>query len=328
MARFILSRDAVISRARELVGMADRAYYNLKTNVEVGKVVAASGLDIGLSVSSVAELQDIGKAGNVLFYLQGQGLGEVKRLYDSGITRFVADNRNDLEKILKVGGEVWIRVKMREHTIYTGKYFVYGFRWDKAIDIIRKLGHANIMFHRKTQNVGEWVLEKEFSVFSNVFDRIGEVNIGGGLPVRYANSNPDMESILSSIRSFREFLNDNGMELGIEPGRYIAAPAVRLETEVINAYDGNLIVDASIYNAYMDTFLFNLRLPVIDENQGDFQYLIKGCSMDSLDIFRYKARLPEKRIGDKVVFINAGAYNFHTEFSGLPRIRTEVVERF
>ena len=324
MALFILSRSEAMKKAREIISMADRAYYNLKTNPDVWDVIKAA--DIGASVSSLAELEGL-RPEKVMFYVQGQKREELKQLYDSGIEKFVVDNENDLKKIEEIGGELWIRVKMREHTFYTGKYFVYGMGWERVKEILRRR-KANLMFHRKTQNVGEWDLKEEFRIFEDVFSHIEEINIGGGLPARYANSNPDIPSIKSRIQDFREYLNDNGILMSMEPGRYIAAPSVRLETEVINAYGNTLVVDASIFNASMDTFLLNLRLPVMGEGKGSRKYLIKGYSMDSLDIFRYKVLMEEKSIGDKIIFLNAGAYNFYTEFSHLPRIRTEVVDDF
>jgi diaminopimelate decarboxylase len=56
--------------------------------------------------------------------------------------------------------------------------------------------------------------------------------------------------------------------------------------------------------------------------------LLKGCSPDSLDIFRYTVNLTEKKVGDKIIFENAGAYNFHTEFAELPKLETKILDKF
>ncbi|MEM3690611.1 MAG: decarboxylase, partial [Candidatus Micrarchaeia archaeon] len=88
------------------------------------------------------------------------------------------------------------------------------------------------------------------------------------------------------------------------------------------------IVDCSVYNCAMDTFIMNTRLLVegeLEEGLGR-RYLIKGCTPDSIDIFRYNVWLREVKPGDKIVFINAGAYNFYSDFDGLEKIKTEVVD--
>ena len=114
----------------------------------------------------------------------------------------------------------------------------------------------------------------------------------------------------------------------IEPGRFIAAPAIKLECEVVNVYDNNVIVNASVYNSAMDTFVANIRLLVEDEvENSEFTYVIKGFTPDSLDIFRYKVCFDrELIIGDKIVFLNAGAYNYSSNYFNLDKIETEIVE--
>ena len=57
-------------------------------------------------------------------------------------------------------------------------------------------------------------------------------------------------------------------------------------------------------------------------------YLIKGNSPTRDDIFRYKVKLKNPKVGDKIVFLNAGAYNYTTDFFGYNKLRTEIVEDF
>jgi ornithine decarboxylase len=42
-------------------------------------------------------------------------------------------------------------------------------------------------------------------------------------------------------------------------------------------------------------------------------------------MFRYKVKLPEVKVGDKIIFLNAGAYNFSTNFCRLNELKTEIV---
>ncbi|MBT3395527.1 hypothetical protein HN412_03820 [archaeon] len=112
----------------------------------------------------------------------------------------------------------------------------------------------------------------------------------------------------------------------IEPGRFIAAPSIKLECEVINVYDKNIIVNASVYNSAMDTFVAHIRLLVENEKEDGYCYTIKGFTPDSLDIFRYKVYFDnELKVGDKITFINAGAYNYSSNYFNLDKIETEVI---
>ncbi len=75
----------------------------------------------------------------------------------------------------------------------------------------------------------------------------------------------------------------------------------------------------------MDTFVAHIRLLVKKELQDGVAYTIKGCTPDSMDIFRYKVFLEKQKVGDKLVFLNAGAYNFTTNFCNLPKLETIIV---
>ena len=44
-----------------------------------------------------------------------------------------------------------------------------------------------------------------------------------------------------------------------------------------------------------------------------------------MDIFRYDAKLRDPVVGDRVTFLNAGAYNFASNFCNLEKPRTVVV---
>ena len=333
MAYFLLKKSKVLDQYNELRKHADIVGYNFKTNPTVGKIIE-SETNAPIVISSEKSEEMISEKNRIIYILQGESANEVKKLYDKGVQKFIVDNENDLRKVIDIGNDVDIllRMKVKEHTVYTGKYFVYGIQWNRINELIPSLRKnenvrtLGVHFHRKTQNVGEWSLKDEFEdSIGEALDDIDIVMIGGGIPVKYANSKPDTRSIFRRIDEFHDFLKDRKIKFGMEPGRFIAAPSVELITNIINAYEGNLILDCSIYNAYMDTFLMNIRLPVKGESDHGYKYVLKGRSPDSLDIFRYKVFFEnEKKIGDEIIFLNAGAYNFHTDFGFLPRLRTVI----
>ena len=224
-------------------------------------------------------------------------------------------------------------MKLREHTIHTGKHFVFGFSSSKINELLKELknnkniNQLGIHFHRKTQNVSEWNLKEELEDSIKDFSSIDLINIGGGIPAEYKNFRKEVKNhIFNKIRELKTFLNEKNIKMIIEPGRFIAAPSIKLECEVINVYDKNIIVNASVYNSAMDTFVAHIRLLVENEKEDGYCYTIKGFTPDSLDIFRYKVYFDnELKVGDKITFINAGAYNYSSNYFNLDKIETEVI---
>ena len=327
MAKFILSKKQVFEQLEIMKSLADEISYSFKSNPEIGKILQDNCF---LSIHSVNNLKQVNSK-NVWFFLQGNK--EIPKEVDN----FVVDNINDLNLLLKEDRKInlLLRFRLREHTIHTGKHFVFGFSSKEINNLLPKLRNnknikqLGIHFHRKTQNVSEWNLKEELEDSIEDFSLLDFVNIGGGIPAEYKNFRKEVsEHIFTKIKELREFLNAKKIKMIIEPGRFIAAPSIRLETEVVNVYDNNIIVDASVYNSAMDTFVANIRLLVEDEREKGFCYTIKGITPDSLDIFRYKVYFDkEVRVGDKIVFLNAGAYNFSSGYFNLENVETEITDQ-
>ncbi len=325
MAKFVLSKSKVMEQLEIVKELADEVSYSFKSNPEVGKLLQDKCF---LSIHSENNLKLVNSK-NVWFFLQGNK--EIPEEVDS----FVVDNINDLNLLLKEDREInlLLRLRLREHTIHTGKHFVFGFSSKEVNKLLKELKEnknikkLGIHFHRKTQNVSEWNLVEELKDSIEDFSLLDFVNIGGGIPAEYKNFRKEVsEHIFKKIKELREFLNSKDIRMIIEPGRFIAASSIKLECNVVNVYDNNVIVDCSVYNSAMDTFVANIRLLVEGElDSGKYCYTIKGITPDSLDIFRYKVYFDkEVKVGDKIIFLNAGAYNFSSGYFNLGRLETNI----
>ena len=121
------------------------------------------------------------------------------------------------------------------------------------------------------------------------------------------------------------------IKTNIEPGRFLAAPAIKLFTEIIQIQGKNIIINTTLYNCALDTLLTGTKMLVDNElkdNEDGEHYLIKGNSPTRDDIFRYSVRLKNPKIGDEIIFLNAGAYNYTTDFFGSVKLETVIVEDF
>ena len=325
-AKFILSEKKALEQLEIMKSLSDEVSYSVKTNLEVAKILENKCF---MSVHSLQNLKLLKNKEKVWFFLQGNK--EVPK----GVTNFVVDNENDLKLLLNENRKInlLLRMKLREHTIHTGKHFVFGFSSSKINELLKELknnkniNQLGIHSHRKTQNVSEWNLKEELEDSIKDFSSIDLINIGGGIPAEYKNFRKEVKNhIFNKIRELKTFLNEKNIKMIIEPGRFIAAPSIKLECEVINVYDKNIIVNASVYNSAMDTFVAHIRLLVENEKEDGYCYTIKGFTPDSLDIFRYKVYFDnELKVGDKITFINAGAYNYSSNYFNLDKIETEVI---
>ncbi len=332
-AKFVLDKSKLLKQYSLLKDKCDIVSYSLKTNSVVGKVLEET--ECWYSVHSLKSARLVPK-NRVLYFAQGLTVEMVKKVLSEGVRKFVVDNVNDLKVLLESSDEkiyLFLRMRLKEHTIHTGKHFVFGLGAKDVNRLVKELkGHKNVEklgvhFHRKTQNIHEWSLHYELkdSLEEETLNTIDYLNIGGGIPVKYKNSRDRLEHIFSEVDVLREWLKDYNVKMIIEPGRFLAAPCITLHTEVVNVYKNTVVVNASVYNAAMDTFIANVRLEVEGELDEGKAYTIKGCTPDSVDIFRYRVFLRDVKVGDKIVFLNAGAYNFHSEFCFLEKIETEII---
>jgi ornithine decarboxylase len=231
-------------------------------------------------------------------------------------------------------------MRLKEYTVQTGKYFVFGMyssQINKLIPDLKENPNINklgVHFHRKTQNISEWSLIRELkdSLSDQVWSIIDYLDIGGGIPVAYKNITPSVINLIyNNIKELKKFVNSKNIKLIIEPGRAIAAPSTRLITTIINIVDNNIFIDASLFNCSMDTLVAHIKLLVENENTNanTTPYLIKGGSPTSEDIFRYRVYFNENytpKIGDKIVFLNAGAYIYYTDLFNLEKPEIKFVD--
>ncbi len=171
-ARFILSKSKLMDKYKEIKKLADIVSYSYKTNSVIGKIL--ENTDCMFSVHNIENLiqKDMKR---VWFFAQAGNNKELKLLFEKGVTNFVVDNKNDLNILLNYIKQhdkkinLLLRMRLKEHTIQTGKHFVYGFYSNKINQLLPELRknpnieQLGIHFHRKTQNVSEWSLKQELT---------------------------------------------------------------------------------------------------------------------------------------------------------------------
>jgi len=339
--KFILSKNKVIKQYNTLKNLGVKVSYSWKTNPEVGKILEKES-DSLFSIHNIEEIPDIKDKKRIWFFPQAWNKNEIKNLIDKEISNFVIDNEYDLKELIDFLNEneikinLLLRMKFQERRVQTGKYFVYGLNsrevnhWILKLKDNEKINKIGIHVHRKSQNTSEWNLKYELkdSLTKEVLERINILNIGGGFPIKYRNYTSEvLNYIFSKIEELKNWLKEKNIELIVEPGRFIAGPSIELQTQILAIHGNNIIVNSSVYQGNTDSiFQDSLKLMVKGELDNGNEYTIKGKTPCSLDIFRYKVKIPKAKVGDKIIFLNAGAYNFSTDFCGLEKLKTEVIE--
>ncbi len=334
-ARFILDKNKLLEQYKILKDLGLNISYSYKTNREVGNLLQEIS-DSEFSIHDVNEVNFIKNKSKIWFFLQANSKEEIKSLAEQGIKHFVIDNEADLNNLLSsINSKInlSIRMKFQEHRIGSGKYFVYGMPSEKVNSVISRIKNNSLInklgihLHRKSQNTSEWQILNELkdSLSEESLARVNIINLGGGLPVEYRSyTSKVLPYIFEKLKETLEWLKTKNITAYIEPGRFLAAPCINLETEIIQVYDYNLIINTTIYNSALDTVLTNTKMLVreeLKEDKGDY-YLIKGNSPARDDIFRYKVKLLNPKVGDKITFLNAGAYNYSTDFFGYKKLKT------
>lgn len=342
---FTISKEVVLKQFDIVNELSHIVSYSSKTNSLVSSVLERER-DCLFSIHLVNELKNIKDKSRILFLAQAWDSQMIDSLLKQGIRKYVVDNEEDLDILLnylkknkEVKIELMLRAKLKENSIRTERYFVFGMTTNFINIKIKELKDNNqitslgIHFHRKSQNLAEWNLINEIQDMFNdeTLDIIDIINIGGGLPSVYANTNEKIfESIYKRIKELKTFLNFKKIKLMIEPGRFIAAPAGKLHCNILQVYENNIIVDVSVYNTDMDALIVPVKLLIEGEYSKDDEqvrpFVIKGKTPCSMDLFRYRVYLKNPKKGDKIVFINAGAYNFTTDFCDLEKLDERLIK--
>jgi len=332
-AGFVLYKDRVLDRYDKLKVLGVSVSYSWKTNPEVGKVLEQE-TDSFFSIHSLNELNHVIDTKRVWYFLLASSYDEIKTVLSKGVVNFVVNLEDDIERLLELSKKAEIivnlllRINIKELTIFTGRYYVFGIDSKRVQELIillrtnqniRKLG---VHFHRKTQNVSEWNLKNDIQEFLEpaILKVIDIINIGGGIPGKYKNTNDRaLDIVFRKIKELKEWSNK---EIIVEPGRYIASHAVDLESNIVAIQGNTIFVNCSVYNGALDTFVANVKLLVDGELTEGKKWVIKGCTPASEDILRYEVFLENPRVGDTIRFLNAGAYNYSTDFCSMEKLKT------
>jgi len=321
-------------RLRNLKSVS-RILYAVKANDHVELLRRLAGEGLGFECVSMDEVHHVldsvpGTApADILFTPNFAPRVEYAAALETGV-RLTVDNYWAIQQWPEIfaGREIFLRLDLdtgyghHKKVITSGADSKFGISFEHLEDIRRQLednGTRVVGLHAHT---GSGVLNAE--VWREQMERFLEVlpafpdtrvlDLGGGLgvPDRRGQSGFDLDRLDELLA---ETLGGRGVDLWLEPGRYLAAECgvllsrvTQLKTKGQYQYLGictgmNSLIRPALYGAYHDIANLN-RL----DQAADQHYRVVGPICESGDVIGEGRFLPASEEGDIILIANTGAY--------------------
>lgn len=324
--------------------------YAMKANANPQVIRRVVELGGGLEIASPAELDRALEAGargeQIICSNPIKTPAFLHRLGAAEAYAVVVDSVDEVEKVAQhmPGGRVYIRLAVDNTGSVlplAGKFGVDGETALELCDLARDLGlqMIGLSFHVGSQclKVANWVnairacgdVWREAAARGHQFYFL---DIGGGFPAGHYHTPtiPTIEEIGAAVMAAVEDyipLTD-GLMLVLEPGRGLVGESGWLVTSVVGkakrGADTWLYLDAGVFNGLMETYEgFPPVVRVLDLEAAErplVRYTLAGPSCDSCDVIARGIELPQVSIGDRLLFLDAGAYTneYAAAFNGFP----------
>ncbi len=330
-------------------------HYAVKANPNLGLLAYLKSLGAGFDVVSGGELiraLQVTSADNIVFSGVGKSKSELKLALDNNISSINIESAAELERLQLIAAElgtvaqIAIRVNP-DVDAKTHEYISTGLRENKfgvdnetAINLYQQIKDMpNVKAVGIASHIGSQIttLEPMIEAVKKVLaltDQLSELgveiknlDVGGGLGIRYQNENPpSYEDYVAALLSAVD-KNHSHLHISIEPGRSIVGNSGLLVTQIEYLKTNNekhfAVVDAAmndlirpaLYKAWM-----NISEVVQNNNKPIREYDIVGPICESADFLGKKRQLAIEQ-GDLIAVQSAGAYcsSMASNYNSRPR---------
>ena len=259
---------------------------------------------------------------------------DIAAAFALGIRVFTFDCAEELEKlaIAAPGASVICRIFVDNDGARWPLGAKFGCAAGAASDLLVKaqgsgLAPLGVAFHVGSQqtDLASWdmAIGQAAMIFTELRERgieLATLNIGGGVPVAYAQEVPEEAAAITAIQqSLARHFGNRMPAIMAEPGRCLAATAGMVRSEVVLATqrDGQdvrwVYLDIGKFGGLAETIYEAIQYPIVTERDGGnpVPTVLAGPTCDGADVLYQIAgyQLPaELGAGDWVEFRHAGAY--------------------
>ncbi|BDU50321.1 type III PLP-dependent enzyme [Haliovirga abyssi] len=343
----IMDLDIIENNYKSLVKNIDNSqiFFAVKANSHPKIVERLVRLGSSFDVASIGELDLVlSKNADVKKISFGNTIKKSKHIkyaYEKGVRIFVADEFLEIDKIAinAPNSKLFVRMQMSDSDSDWPLTKKFGTNIEKAKQLLiyakeKGVIPYGISFHVGSQCYDKYIWKTALLKTKDIFDELREeginlkfINTGGGMPIKHIREIPTIEEISDVINdtiktSFEEYKD---LIVAVEPGRSMVGNAGILISEVILRSEKEknewLYIDSGVFHGLMETsqgFKYEIIVP---NRAGELcNYTLSGPTCDSVDTMYENIQLPDDiEIGDRVYFINAGAYTtgYASNFNGI-----------
>jgi diaminopimelate decarboxylase len=324
--------------------MPHRLHYSVKANSSLGVLALLRTMGAGVDIVSGGELYRALEAGftgaDVVFSGVGKTETEIREALDAGVKLINVESEGELEMIDRIAGEMRViapvalrinpevTVDSPHPYIRTGeKGMKFGVPYDQAVPLgVRANEMENVSLIGLDMHIGSQIatlgpykagIEKVLEVLAQLrkagADELEYLDIGGGLAVTYdAEESADIAGFAAGVVAA---VKPTGLELILEPGRFIVGNAGILVTSVIDRkHSGGkeyIVTDAGMNDLLRPSHyqaFHRIEATVLRDEQITADVVGPVC--ESGDFFALDRLVDNVNRGDRLAIFSAGAYGF------------------
>jgi ornithine decarboxylase len=266
---------------------------------------------------------------------------DIRNALEYGVRVFVADNPDEVRKFVPYAGkaELLLRVSFRSPGAVCDLSRKFGCDPENAVALARLAAELGIEVRGLSFHVGSQAADagkhvEAIEACSKLLaaarkEKLGAcdtLDIGGGFPIDYMKTVPDIVPFCAPIRAALSKLPKR-VRIIAEPGRFIAGPSAIGVASVMGRAqrEGHwwYYLDDGLYGSYSGQLYDHARYPVepLKDSAERLPSVLAGPTCDSIDVIAENLMLPELKAGDLIVGRAMGAYTWASasEFNFFPK---------
>ncbi|SYZ72816.1 Ornithine decarboxylase [Candidatus Zixiibacteriota bacterium] len=252
---------------------------------------------------------------------------EIADAIKSGISLFVIDNPDEIDKFIPYAGKVrlLIRFKVDNSNAVVNLSIKFGCAPEEVLGLAEKIRDKGLDFYGLAFHVGSQCQDNNIyltavDIASDLISNLDKhglktsfLDIGGGFPVPYTAQVPDIAEFCRPIRERLTEKIDPNIRLACEPGRFISATAVTLVASIIgkSIRSGKrwYFLDDGVYGSFSGRLYDHCTYQILTNRNTTWKRsVLAGPTCDSFDVIYRNIVLPPLSIGDLLLFPAMGAY--------------------
>ncbi|HWA15267.1 MAG TPA: diaminopimelate decarboxylase [Gemmatimonadales bacterium] len=327
-----------------LAAVPHKICYAVKANSNLAVLRVLRDLGAGADIVSGGEMRRALAAGfgaeAIVFSGVGKSLPELEAALAAGVGHIHLESADELHMLAalaeRTGKTIGLGIRVNPDVtadthpyISTGQGGIkFGVPFDQVASLAQDIHrHPRLRLDNIAMHLGSQILDdkpyrqgmgklKELlaAIRAAGVDTVTQVDIGGGLGIRYRNETPLDPTVLAA--AVVPFAKETGVTIVMEPGRFLVGSAGVLLTQVTSRkHSGGkdfVLVDAGMndlvrpshYQAYHDI----VELEAAGRGEGEVDVVGPVC--ETGDFIAKDRMLPDVAAGERLAVLGAGAYGF------------------